>query len=161
MKKTDKTLAIKSAKAGKIPFLTAQLFIITLTFQLNQNHCIAQGHDLIFSRVMLVNTTPQTVPTGYVWKINSFLPATDIVPVVSPGGSSNGKANVSFCMKLGTKTIYIGGNYGAWTYGSAMGYSGATGCSAVLDTQLWIPADSSIAAFTNVSAISVTEFKVQ
>lgn len=137
------------------------VFFIGLTAFLFMGNakCFGQ-HNLAFTQVLLVTSTEDTVPAGHVWKINSFLPSNDIVPTNNPG-SGNSHTTVSFCIKVGGTTVYVGGSYSAWTYGSAIGSSGSTGCGTMLTDPLWLPEGTRLAAFTNVRYVSVTEFAVQ
>ena len=116
----------------------------------------AQGYTLQFGGVVLVNNTPQTVPAGKVWKIESVMHSNDL----NAAGYGLSWQAVSSSIIVNGSTVYINRN----TSGSArIYYSSYVDPNAVSDMNLtslpiWLPAGTQLAAGTNVNLISVVEF---
>lgn len=145
-------------KSGKSKVLLS-LLICAIIFCFYTNS--ANSQSLQFNRVLLVGAaSPQTVPTDHVWKINGYMPSIDVVPTSNATGGSSGRVTNSFKILVNGASIYIGGNYCIWTYGSAMGYTDISGSTETLISPVWLPAGAYIQASTNVYAISITEFEI-
>jgi hypothetical protein len=115
-----------------------------LCFVLNSYLGFTQG-NLQFNQVKLV-TTVETVPTGKVWKIESV---TYSAPIPYMGSSS-----------AGTDVCYVKINANNQIVRSfSFQYNGG---AAVWEQSfpIWLPAGTTLAAFTGVNLISVMEFNI-
>jgi hypothetical protein len=119
-------------------------FIISLTFLF----CVTYMHsqNLQFSQVILV-TNMQTVPTGKIWKVESYLPTTVKVDSYSP---------TAFNIVVNSVTYPIGHS----AYGNAGGSNALAWSSEMVNTSLplWLPAGATVAAGSGIGLLSVIEF---
>ncbi|MEI6766613.1 MAG: hypothetical protein WCM76_13350 [Bacteroidota bacterium] len=117
----------------------------------------AQGYALRFNTVLLVSSL-DTVPAGKIWKIESVMHSSDLNAI----GTSLAWSAVSSAIKVNGNTVYINRN----TSGSArIYYSSYVDPNATSDMNLtalpiWLPAGTTLAAFTNINYISVVEFNL-
>jgi hypothetical protein len=123
----------------------------------------AQG-NLQFNQVKLVSTT-ETVPVGKVWKIENYLPSSQLAIDLNrqpnqarAGGTKNFVVLVNGAQVFlqTTLTREVGRNDGYW---SQDGYATAADYR-IFDAPIWLPAGTSLAASTNVMSLSVIEFNV-
>jgi hypothetical protein len=123
----------------------------------------AQG-NLQFNQVKLV-TTSETVPAGKVWKLENYLPSSQLAidlnrqpNQASAGGTKNFIVLVNGAQVFLQTTITreVGRNDGYW---SQDGYATAADYR-IFDAPLWLPAGTTLAASTNVMSLSVVEFNV-
>jgi hypothetical protein len=127
------------------------LCIVALTLCI-QTGAFAQ-HTLQFNQVKLVGTV-ETVPTGKVWKIESVLPNTRLTSAFCWGSSNCGSAQTQTVIMVDGTSVYL-----ATSDASGSAYmSNAT--AAVLNTNIWLPAGTTLAAGTGVFKISVIEFNI-
>lgn len=110
-------------------------------------------YNLQFNQVKLVGTT-ETVPSGKVWKIESVLPSTRLTSAFCWGSSSCGSAQTQTIIMVDGTGVYL-----ATSDASGSSYmSNAT--AAVLNTNIWLPAGTTLAAGSGVYKISVIEFNL-
>ncbi|MCF8269124.1 MAG: hypothetical protein K9I25_04075 [Crocinitomicaceae bacterium] len=123
----------------------------------------AQG-NLQFNQVKLV-TTSETVPAGKVWKLENYLPSSQLAidlnrqpNQASAGGTKNFIVLVNGAQVFLQTTITreVGRNDGYW---SQDGYATAADYR-IFDAPIWLPAGTTLAASTNVMSLSVVEFNV-
>lgn len=116
----------------------------------------AQG-NLQFNRAILVSS-PQTVPTGKVWKVESALIANPVHPPVAASTHINANSAV---ITVNGNAVYVFSTY--WAQGTA-GYHYDRGPN--IDTHVqtvfpfWLPAGNSVGASSNVHYVSVIEFNI-
>ncbi|MCC6601283.1 MAG: hypothetical protein IT223_11510 [Crocinitomicaceae bacterium] len=138
--------------------LLSAAFIISVT---------AYGQStLAFNQVKLVSTV-ETVPTGKVWKVVSAIGA-------STSATQNSSSYSTSPSLPSDHIILINGNSAAIisSIGLSTSYSGAgsssssqfriatAGKETCTELPIWLPADATLAAGSNVSLISVIEFDV-
>ncbi len=123
----------------------------------------AQG-NLQFSQVKLV-TTSETVPAGKVWKLENYLPSSQLAIDLNrqPNQASAGGTKNFIVLVNGTQvflqttiTREVGRNDGYW---SQDGYATAADYR-IFDAPIWLPAGTTLAASTNVMSLSVVEFNI-
>jgi len=123
----------------------------------------AQG-NLQFSQVKLV-TTSETVPAGKVWKLENYLPSSQLAIDLNrqPNQASAGGTKNFIVLVNGTQvflqttiTREVGRNDGYW---SQDGYATAADYR-IFDAPIWLPAGTTLAAPTNVMSLSVVEFNL-
>ncbi len=118
--------------------------IISLTFLF----CVTYMHsqNLQFSQVILV-TNMQTVPTGKIWKVESFLPTTAKVTSFVP---------TSFNITVNGISYPIGHS----AYGNVSGNNAEAWSSEMVNTSLplWLPTGTTVAAGSGIGLLSVIEF---
>ena len=104
----------------------------------------AQSQSLTYSKVILL-TALDTVPQGKVWKVTSFLPNGNYLPINASGGTNS----VEIKMKVnGVISILAAAILG--------GYS--TALSNVFPMPIWIPAGTTLEPSTNCGSLSIIEF---
>ena len=107
---------------------------------------IAQG-NLQFNQVLLVTST-QTVPSGKVWKVENAI-ATHLL---------------ASCSTDPLHSIVVNGFSATITQGGQVGFDGYCfgwrGLASVTEFPLWLPAGTTLAAGSNVNALSVIEFNI-
>jgi hypothetical protein len=123
----------------------------------------AQNKTLAFNQVLLINSTPQTVPVGKVWKVEGV--AGQRVIQYQFASNSNTDYNPANCLITINgagisvlQTVATGAGNGNGNGG--LGYSGFAYAASPTTFPLWLPEGTSLAASTNVSYISVVEFNV-
>jgi hypothetical protein len=117
----------------------------------------AQGYALRFNTVLLVSSL-DTVPAGKIWKIESVMHSSDLNAI----GTNLAWSSVSSVIKVNGSMVYMNRN----TSGSArIYYSSYVDPNATSDMNLtalpiWLPAGTTLAAYTNINYISVIEFNL-
>ena len=117
----------------------------------------AQGYALRFNTVLLVSSL-DTVPTGKIWKIESVMHSSDLNAI----GTNLAWSAVSSAIKVNGNIVYMNRN----TSGSArIYYSSYVDPNATSDMNLtalpiWLPAGTTLAAYSNINYISVIEFNL-
>ncbi|MEI6766612.1 MAG: hypothetical protein WCM76_13345 [Bacteroidota bacterium] len=128
------------------------IFCIVVLMLYSNTRLFAQ-HTLQFNQVKLVGTV-ETVPTDKAWKIESVLPATRLTSAFCWGSSSCGSAQTQTVITVDGTSVYL-----ATSDASGSSYmSNAT--AAVLNTNIWLPAGTTLAAGSGVYKISVIEFNI-
>ena len=104
------------------------------------------SQNLQFSQVILV-TNMQTVPTGKIWKVESYLPTTAKVTSFVP---------TSFNITVNGISYPIGHS----AYGNVSGNNAEAWSSEMVNTSLplWLPAGATVAAGSGIGLLSVIEF---
>jgi hypothetical protein len=134
--------------------------------------CFAQG-NLQLNQVKLV-TTVETVPVGKVWKIESALTGEERYPTSGTTLASNSRFilvnGTSICVHeehVATTGVGFNGCCGGgfWMSNVGMAVNSTTPVLVQVTAQptklpLWLPAGTTLAAGTKVSAISVLEFNI-
>ena len=134
--------------------------------------CFAQG-NLQLNQVKLV-TTVETVPVGKVWKVESALTGEERYPTSGTTLASNSRFilvnGTSICVHeehVATTGIGFNGCCGGgfWMSNVGMAVNSTTPVLVQVTAQptklpLWLPAGTTLAAGTKVSAISVLEFNI-
>jgi hypothetical protein len=136
------------------------------------NSCFAQG-NLQLNQVKLV-TTVETVPVGKVWKVESALTGEERYPTSGTTLASNSRFilvnGTSICVHeehVATTGVGFNGCCGGgfWMSNVGMAVNSTTPVLVQVTAQptklpLWLPAGTTLAAGTKVSAISVLEFNI-
>lgn len=134
--------------------------------------CFAQG-NLQLNQVKLV-TTVETVPVGKVWKVESALTGEERYPTSGTTLASNSRFilvnGTSICVHeehVATTGVGFNGCCGGgfWMSNVGMAVNSTTPVLVQVTAQptklpLWLPAGTTLAAGTKVSAISVLEFNI-
>jgi hypothetical protein len=122
---------------------------------------------LEFNQVKLI-TTEQTVPDGYVWKVESVLGNATTVATNVNSSSSTPDLPATHAIVINSNTVAIaaqlamstnyntGGGNSASSLVRTITYSKET-CTTL---PIWLPAGATLASGSNVSGISVIEFAV-
>jgi len=114
-------------------------------------------NTLQFNRVLKVGNISATVPAGTVWKVESAL-STAPAPVRSYGIDMD--HSVSSIIVDGTTVFLNRQSAGAWSDNSGYVRGFGASFSQLTPLPIWLPEGTTIAASTNVSALSVIEFIV-
>jgi hypothetical protein len=120
---------------------------------------ILPSQTLSYSRVILIESTPQTVPVGHVWKVES---AVSQVPaqVNTAGWSGVATPTAHFQMVINGNALNI-----SKVESSAMAPFTTSQISFSISGidhfsfPMWLPAGTSLAAGTNIRYLSVIEFR--
>jgi hypothetical protein len=148
----------KIRKMNKTISLSVAITVMVLAWSANMN---VKAQSLTFSQVLLVESSAQTVPPGKVWKVVSCMgDATTSVNytagnvtfpprhyIVMNGSNIAVIANIEVS---GTGMLYSGGTYYKW-------WTMMETCTTM---PIWLPESTTLAAGSNVTAISVIEFSV-
>jgi hypothetical protein len=113
------------------------------------------GGSMQFSRVLLIGTAVDTVPSGKVWKLESVLSSSQLAPALSAGNLTQEKTN-SLQIKVNNTNISIA----SWLENEYSSYRGHTAFGQVTVLPIWLPAGSSVSASSNAAYISVIEFDI-
>jgi hypothetical protein len=146
--------------------------LISIAFFWCMISCFAQG-NLQLNQVKLV-TTVETVPVGKVWKIESALTGEERYPTSGTTLASNSRFilvnGTSICVHeehVATTGVGFNGCCGGgfWMSNVGMAVNSTTPVLVQVTAQptklpLWLPAGTTLAAGTKVSAISVLEFNI-
>ena len=135
----------------KYVLLFLPLFIVFL-------NCEAQ--TLQFSRVLLVGSTLETVPAAKVWKLESVMSLSNLVP--STGTSDNTYYTISKIIEVNGQAVVISRS-SRYTQNYSRYNSESTtdvGIGEVTELPLWLPAGTTLRAGTNAYNISVIEFDI-
>jgi hypothetical protein len=132
--------------------------IVTITFTmfLSTGPAFGQG-NLQFSRVLLVSSA-QTVPVGTVWKVESAM----INSAMSPPASCNTHiASAVASILVNGNAVHVHSTHWGMGTGCISYDRGPSIHSANLTTfPLWLPANTTLAASTSVTYVSVMEFNI-
>ena len=146
--------------------------LISIAFFWCMISCFAQG-NLQLNQVKLV-TTVETVPVGKVWKVESALTGEERYPTSGTTLASNRRFilvnGTSICVHeehVATTGVGFNGCCGGgfWMSNVGMAVNSTTPVLVQVTAQptklpLWLPAGTTLAAGTKVSAISVLEFNI-
>ncbi len=115
---------------------------------------------LSFADVIMVDATPQTVPTGKIWKVESAM---------GPHTEGTSYTNVATPVFPSAHNIIINSQtIGVGTMDSSLGFTSSSSGSRVTHMArstvttfpIWLPEGSTLAAGSNVTYVSVIEFDV-
>ncbi|MCC6601036.1 MAG: hypothetical protein IT223_10235 [Crocinitomicaceae bacterium] len=123
------------------------IFSIAFTTALTIDVKDAQAQTLQFSSVKIVSSV-ETVPSGKVWKLEAAL---------GPAIMSNCSTAPMHTLKINGSDVNVGtsGNISFNSY--CYGWSGI---GIVTDFPIWLPANATLQAGSNVTGISVLEFDI-
>lgn len=110
-------------------------------------------HTLQFNQVKLVSTV-ETVPTGKVWKIESMLPSSRLTTYFCTNTSSCGYAQTQHIILVNGTSVYMASSDVSGEY------AGYATSALTLNTTIWLPEGTTLAAGTGVYSISVIEFNL-
>jgi hypothetical protein len=139
-----------------------RLLIFILLFIVAATMVAAQNKTLAFNQVLLIGSTPQTVPAGTVWKVEGvagsrvtqYMVANQSNPNYNPGDNLILINSVPVCV---IQAVGTGAGTGT---GSGTYYGGFSYAASPTSFPLWLPEGTTLAASTNVTYISVIEFNV-
>ncbi|CAB4218703.1 hypothetical protein UFOVP1596_37 [uncultured Caudovirales phage] len=115
--------------------------------------CAVKGQDLKFGQIILVSSTPDTVPFGKVWKIEKIASASFAVNSAYINScTADGQDNLK--VLINGKPYFLNTNL---VNGSSTSYQSSSGSS---DGPMWIPAGTIIATKCAASVLSIIEFDV-
>jgi hypothetical protein len=134
----------------KKPGLIA-LCIVVLTLYFHAG--VLAQHTLQFNQVKLVGTV-ETVPTDKVWKIESMLPSSRLTTYYCSSSTSCSYSQTQHIILVNGTNVFMASADAA---GSAYG---VTTNALMLNTTIWLPAGTTLAAGTGVFKISVIEFNI-
>ena len=129
-----------------LPMLDAFPTAVLTEAMLPGMRLLAQG-SLQFNKIKLVTTT-ETVPAGKVWKVESAL---------GPAIGANCSNNPMHTLVVNSWTVNVGTS-GNLSYNNYCG--GWQGIGIVTSLPIWLPENTTLAAGSNVNAVSVIEFNV-
>ncbi len=138
-------------------------FFICVSIVFTSLSFFSQG-NLQFNQVKLV-TTIETVPAGKVWKVENYLPSSQLAEDLNrPPNQSTAGGTKNFIMLVNGNQVYlkttitreVGRSDGYW---SQDGYATASDYK-IFDAPIWLPASTTLAASTNVLSLSVIEFNI-
>ena len=139
-----------------------RLYIIIITILLYTSG-FSQG-NLQFNQVKLV-TTIETVPAGKVWKVENYLPSSQLaIDLNRPSNQATAGGTKNFIMLVNSSQVFlqttitreVGRDDGYWNF---TGYATASDYK-IFDAPIWLPASTTLAASTNVLSLSVIEFNI-
>jgi len=118
---------------------------------------LLRAQSLQFSRVLLLSSE-QTVPQGYIWKIESCLG----VRTTSSGGSSMQTPPDSHLILINSVPISVATNgYGTIAAdGSNSSYWYGSKTEVCTTMPIWLPEGTTVNISSNVNFISIVEFKI-
>lgn len=121
---------------------------------------ITNAQTLQFSQVKLVGSVMETVPAGKVWKVESVMSTSTMVP--STGTLDNTYYSVSKIVEINGQNIVIS-RASRYTQSNSRYNSESTtdvSVSNVTELPLWLPAGTTLRASTNATSVSIIEFNV-
>ena len=139
-----------------------RLYIIIITILLYTSG-FSQG-NLQFNQVKLV-TTIETVPAGKVWKVENYLPSSQLaIDLNRPSNQATAGGTKNFIMLVNSSQVFlqttitreVGRDDAYWNHS---GYTTASDYK-IFDAPIWLPASTTLAASTNVLSLSVIEFNI-
>lgn len=118
----------------------------------------AQVTNLQYSRVILVGSAEETVPSGKVWKIENILPSAKLTSISATGNGNDIVSSVHQIVVNGSN-VFVASSDAIKAYSASAAYAAYTSsASNILNNAMWLPADTRLKAGTNVLYISVIEF---
>jgi len=140
----------------KIYALSIASVLFTAAIVISCSTEIRAQKTLEFNSVLLVYSTPQSVPAGKVWKVESYMPSG---AMVSTGVSMSGWGTTTWYaryIKINNNNVWVERVFWA-DYGQSTQYPQTTNS---LDGPMWLPELTTLSASNGVYAISVVEFNV-
>lgn len=146
------------------------LFLIANAFALNPS--FSQGNNLQFNQVILVGTTPQTVPSYKVWKVESYIGVDQLTGICIPTTTSGYwyKAGCLQGFKINGNNYYYGTPCGSTNScytnsvcsGSPGSCSGFTSSSlpALPNFPFWLTSTNTLSTLISNSYFTVIEFNL-
>jgi hypothetical protein len=134
-------------------------FVIAACVLLALPRTHAQG-SLQFSRVLLVDNNIQSVPANTVWKVESVMSVSTLVP--STGTSDNSYYTISKTIEVNGSLIIVS-RASRYTENNSRYNSEATtdiGIDHVTELPLWLPAGTTLRTGSNAIYVSVIEFNI-
>ncbi|HRS53658.1 MAG TPA: hypothetical protein P5250_03005 [Bacteroidales bacterium] len=130
-----------------------------------------QTITLNFSRIILVTSTTQTVPVGYIWKIENILPNERLADANTLWKDDGTVSNTNLdkiiivngqniIVHSSTATTKVQKQLASTTTDIRSSNDGYGFASGILSGPIWLPEGTTLAASTGVYAISVIEFKI-
>ena len=148
-----------------------KFLLYSLLFFIFYSQANSQGTaSLVFSRVLLVSSV-ETVPVGYVWKIENILPnnrlSSAAVKVSKDQGSLQTETlSTTQLIKVNNNDIYIASS-DSKSQGVVFNYdpygltsTSSASANSIIGSPIWLSENTSLEASTGVYAVSVLEFKV-
>ena len=138
---------MKSKFASITLLLLVSIFVYS-TF----NKASAQGYNLQFSRVLLVNNVLQTVPANKVWKVEKIITSNFMIFQYNTGGCSSSYSD-PYQVLIDGVAYFLDENL---TTGQS-GYQYAPGSTA---GPLWLPSGTTLKTQCSGSILSILEFNL-
>ncbi len=110
----------------------------------------AQG-NLQFNQVIMVGTQPQTVPSGKVWKVNSFLQANT---------TNSNNSNSTVCSSTGWHSPFIMNGERYYTFIGLTTGSGNLFMAVGNHIPFWAPAGNTFQTVCSGDVLSIIEFNI-
>jgi hypothetical protein len=143
-------LTIESLRIHWIVLPLTALTALLISYQSVQ----AQG-NLQYNQTLLIGTTPQTVPAGKTWKVESVLSSASLAPSL-PSSNVTMAQTVHLKIRVNGTEIYIS----SWIENIYSSYRGHSAFGNITSLPLWLPEGTSLGASDNAAYVSVIEFNV-